>query len=211
MDIDNYNELHLELTSKCSLKCPQCPRTEHLGEYKVTEMSMNQVRRIINTNKVYEAISLCGDHGDPIYHSQFHSILSELVNMKGQPRIIIATNGSYKSEEWWHKTASILRLGDQVIFGIDGLEDTNSLYRVNSDWKSIMIAMKTLRVNLKITITWQWILFQYNENQLKEAYKIAKEVGLNKFLLIKSSRYDENTIFKTPTISLSEAECRLKG
>ena len=39
------------------------------------------------------------------------------------------TNGSGRNKNWWKELAL---LNVKVIFGIDGLEDTHKLYRINT-------------------------------------------------------------------------------
>ena len=44
--------------------------------------------------------------------------------------------------KFWKLFTSKLRNKDQVGFAIDGLEDTNPIYRINSEWDSIMNGLK---------------------------------------------------------------------
>jgi MoaA/NifB/PqqE/SkfB family radical SAM enzyme len=206
MSLDHYKELHLELTSKCTLKCPLCPRTEHFGEYNVKDLPLETIRQIVSTDKVYSSVSLCGDHGDPIYHSQFHDALPLLHQLPDQPLLSIATNGSHRKIPWWEKTAELLREKDHIVFGIDGLEDTNPIYRVNSSWSSILDGIKTVRKKSKAKIVWQWILFKHNEHQLVEAKKMATDLGVDRFMIVLSSRYEDESKFCQPTINLQQAK-----
>jgi len=195
--------LHLEISSKCSLKCAYCPRTQHPNQYNVRDMDLAVLKNIVDIDKIYESVLLCGAHGDPIYHSQFHEVIGLLRQLKGSPWINMATNGSHRKEEWWVRTAQVFEKKDIVIFGVDGLEDTNHLHRKNSDWKSIMTAMKTLRRHSSCSMRWQWILFRHNQHQLREAKAMALDMGMEAFFIVESLRGvgdDE------PTISLQEAQ-----
>ena len=49
-------------------------------------------------------------------------------------KIEMWTNGGARDTVFWKRMA---QLKVHVIFGIDGLEDTNHLYRKNAKWKSI--------------------------------------------------------------------------
>lgn len=185
--------LHLELTSKCALRCTECARTKYLEKIPVREMSLSVIEAIKRSGKVFREISLCGAHGDPIYHSNFHDVLKKLKTFPGSPLISIATNGSYRTEDWWKETALLLARKDEVIFAIDGLKDTLTQYRVNADWDSIRLGMETLKKNSRVRILWQWILFRHNEHQLEEAGKLAREWKVDQFLILKSSRYSKDT------------------
>lgn len=200
-------DLHLELTSKCTLACPACPRTYHKGKYAVTEVPIEVIENIVNSGKRFEMVTMCGDHGDPIYHTRFHDVLRLLLKLPGEPFLSVATNGSYRSREWWKETARILRKKDEVIFGVDGLEDTSHIYRRNNDWKSIIEGMRVLKEFGECRITWQWILFSFNQHQMEEAARLSRDLKVDRFMIVGSSRHEEVDPWR-PTISISEAQER---
>jgi MoaA/NifB/PqqE/SkfB family radical SAM enzyme len=203
-------ELHLEITSKCTLKCPLCPRTEVPGTYKVTDLSLELIEKIVSTSYEFDNVALCGNHGDPIYHSNFFQVIDLLLKLPGAPRIQINTNGSYKRPDWWRQLGEKLRSKDRVVFGLDGLKDTCKNYRVNCDWDSAWNGLVTLKKHSKCKLRWQWILFKYNEHQLAEAKQLCVEHGIDDFSIVKSSRFLED-INEEPTISLEEARRRFVG
>jgi MoaA/NifB/PqqE/SkfB family radical SAM enzyme len=194
--------LHIEISSKCALQCPSCPRTNFLGKFKVGELSLQAIKNSIHPDRKYEIISLCGDHGDPIYHTQFHEVIEILKTVPGRPPIHIATNGSFRSKEWWEKTAQILGKRDRVIFGIDGTRETNHLYRRGSDWDSIMLGLQTLLEFGQCQVHWQWILFKYNQTQLLEGQRLARQLGVHRFFVVESARTNDDL---QATVSLEEA------
>ena len=53
---------------------------------------------------------------------------------QSQKELRIATNGSGKKLEWWEKVFNHLDNRDRVCFGLDGLQDTAHLYRINTDF-----------------------------------------------------------------------------
>ncbi len=98
-----------------------------------------------------------------------------------------------------------MRAKDQFIFGIDGLEDTSHIYRRNNDWNSIMTGIKILKAESQCRVRWQWILFKFNEHQIAEAARLSKELKLDRFMIVGSSRHQETDPWK-PTLSLEQAE-----
>ncbi|NQY99443.1 MAG: radical SAM protein [Bdellovibrionales bacterium] len=209
-DAEIKEDLHLELTSKCALKCPACPRTERFGDYTVTELSLDALKNILDFDYKYKIVSLCGDHGDPIYHSQFHNVIELLLDLPGAPSLHIATNGSGRKADWWKATAELLRPKDRVIFGIDGLEDTNELYRRGANWQSIMTAAKTLKASGNSQLVWQWILFEHNQHQMPEARKVFEDVRFDDFWVVQSFR-SSDTSCKPATITIDEAKMRFQN
>lgn len=181
-------KLHIEITTRCSLQCSKCPRTIHKGSFKPNiDIDISLLFKILK-NKKYETIVLCGNLGDPIYHSKFKEVLELCI--KQSETVVVNTNGSGKSIDWWTDIYSIMRPTDAVYFGIDGLKDTSKYYRVNQDWQSAFSAMK-LGAKLGKQIFWHWIAFRFNEHQIPEAKAISKRYGI-KFFLLKSNRWDKD-------------------
>mgnify|MGYP000657292039 CR=1 FL=1 len=67
------------------------------------------------------------------------------------------------NEEFWKKLASYDRV--RVLFGIDGLNDTNHLYRINVNWDALMRNVKSYISNGG-TASWQFIVFDHNQHQI---------------------------------------------
>jgi len=153
----------------------------------------------------FDDVLMCGNHGDPIYHRDFHSLIKALRDDCSDRSIRIITNGAFRGQQWWETTAALLTHdNDCISFSIDGLPFNNHLYRVNSDWSSIELGIKTLRrVNPTLRITWKWIAFKHNENDAPAAISLARELGMDRFTLVSSARYEQDH-WLTPTQSFSE-------
>ena len=138
--------LHIEPTSKCTLECPLCDRTWFYETFKKRLLHEINVENFVDFAGVNADITMCGNNGDPIYHSKFHELCKKLKD--NNCKLTIITNGSAKTKEWWNTLNHLLDVDDTLIFSIDGLEDTNHLYRKNAKWKSIMDAVEVLRLSL---------------------------------------------------------------
>jgi len=190
--------LHLEITSKCTLKCHACPRTQFADQYEITELSLEAIKNLTAGQNAYSKILLCGNHGDPIYHSHFHQVVEYLQEIFPRTPLLIATNGSHRSLDWWKKTALQLRPIDQVCFSIDGLKASSGIYRVNSSWESILEGITCLKDLGQCQLIWKWILFPYNIKDLLEAVDYAKKIGFDYFSIERSFRHkNDSPIFKT--------------
>lgn len=197
----NGNLIHIEPSSRCTLRCIQCPRTQHLSDIAVGDLSIDLIDRACTG---YDNILLCGNHGDPIYHRQFHELIQRLVTNHSHARIDLVTNGSGRSPAWWHTTTRLLRWSDCITFSIDGMPWDNHVYRVNSKWRSIEGAIKAIRkARPYIWLQWKWILFSYNEHEIKQGMQLAKDLGFNKFQVVGSSRYADGD-WLTPTRRLDD-------
>jgi MoaA/NifB/PqqE/SkfB family radical SAM enzyme len=178
---------HIEPTSKCILECPLCDRTWFYEKFKKRLSHEINIEHLLNFFKgTSPFVSMCGNNGDPIYHSEFHKLCIGLKKINST--IEITTNGSGKKKEWWEKLCSILSNNDNITFSIDGLEDTNHLYRVNAKWNSIMQAIHTVTKH-NIDTTWKFIVFKHNQHQIEDAKKLSQELGIRNFEVVLSDRW----------------------
>lgn len=178
---------HIEPTSKCILECPLCDRTWFHKKFKKRlnyEIDIDQLE--IFFQGYSPKITMCGNNGDPIYHSKFHELCLRLKKMKAE--LTIVTNGSGKNKEWWDRLSGILNSDDKIVFSIDGLEDTNHLYRKNAKWQTIMDAIQVV-TKTKIQITWKFIVFKHNQHQIEQAKETSVKLGIKEFQLEKSDRW----------------------
>jgi MoaA/NifB/PqqE/SkfB family radical SAM enzyme len=180
--------LHLEITSRCTLACPRCQRNANPEELEVNDVPLPVLRSTLTRANFpdIEFVNFAGNYGDAIYHRHFHAVIRH-VKSEGL-KIRLETNGSYRNRAWWDETASILERRDRVALSIDGLEDTNQVYRVKSRWRDIMGAAEALRGH--VTLIWKFIVFRHNQHQIEEATARARELGFDEFRLIRSHRYD---------------------
>jgi hypothetical protein len=183
---------HIENSSICSLKCPRCPRAEIPDTLTQTSLNLNFFKT--NFNPVFLkdvwVISFCGDDGDPIYGKDFLEIVHYLKNTKPNLSLRIITNGSYRSETWWKKLALILNQYDEIHFSLDGWDqESNQKYRINSDWSSIITAVKIVRENSNAIMVWAAIAFAFNQYNIMTMKDLAAEWGFDIFQLTYSTKF----------------------
>ena len=177
---------HIEPTSKCTLECPLCDRTWFYETFKRRNLHEINIEHLVEFVGVNATVDMCGNNGDPIYHSQFLELCQRLKD--NNCKINITTNGSAKTKSWWKKLNSILDENDILQFSIDGLEDTNHLYRKNAKWNSIMEGIKVF-AERKCKLSWKYIVFKHNQHQIKDAKGLSEKFGFDHFQLEHSDRW----------------------
>lgn len=177
---------HVEPTSKCTLECPLCDRTWFYETFKKRNLHEINIEHLVNFVGVNADIFMCGNNGDPIYHSKFHELCTRLKD--NNCKITITTNGSAKTKTWWQKLNNILDKDDILIFSIDGLEDTNHIYRKNAKWNSIMDAIEVF-TERECELHWKYIVFKHNQHQIKNAKELSSKLKFDHFLLEHSDRW----------------------
>jgi len=188
----NIKKIHLEISSKCVIKCPRCPRTELKPNSLNKEFSLEDFKRAFEPavlKDVYEMV-FCGDIGDPIYARDFIPII-EYIKLNSNVRIRIVTNGSYKKNDWWERLGMLLYHDDIVTFSVDGWDQvSNNQYRVNTDFDSIIQGIKTLRQSSTVHVRWKSIYFAYNEDHMDRIRTVALAAGCDDFQTVKSTKFD---------------------
>lgn len=187
--------LHVELTNRCTLFCPACPRTEWSDLLKrplpKQDLDFALLDQFLNCEggKSITDLLVCGDYGDCIYYPKLFEFLEHFRSSK---TFRLCTNGSHQSDKFWHRLADLMKPGDKIIFAIDGLEDTNHLYRKNSNWSSIMTAVDIMS-NSQAEVVWQTIVFSFNQHCLDQIQAFAESKGA-RFFSLETHRYGDPTL-----------------
>ena len=145
-DISDINTLHLEPSSICNAACPQCGRYDMDGitlnkNLKETNLSLDKIKETLGVEFVsnLKKMFACGSYGDPASNTNMIEIYDWFRETNPKITLGMHTNGSLRSPHWWSLLGQRLnRLEDYCVFSIDGLEDTNHIYRRNTVWKKIM-------------------------------------------------------------------------
>lgn len=180
---------HIEISGKCTLKCPRCTRQEIPG-FVNKELNLSWFKQNFTFVKKVKKITFCGDDGDPIYAKDLLPVIGWLKDNNPNIQIVIVTNGSYKTEAWWHKLNALLDQNDNIHFSLDGWDqESNELYRINCDWDSIVTGIKQINRAYK---TWAAIAFKFNEQQIEYMKKMAMALRFDNFQLTLSTKFGKN-------------------
>ena len=191
--------IQIETSSMCNAACPQCLREWWDGDhsrikqtYIPTEFYETRIPQHVYDN--LEKINFCGTVGDPCTAPNFIDVCRVVKKKNPNIEISIATNGGMKNTEWWDELASVLTDRDHVIFGIDGLADTNHIYRVNVRWEKLMRNVKAF-IKAGGKAYWQFISFAHNEHQIPLAEQMSKDMGFINFFTIYNNRFVVEDLF----------------
>tara|TARA_Y100000114_G_C11733046_1_gene314664 strand:- start:319 stop:1326 length:1008 start_codon:yes stop_codon:yes gene_type:complete len=147
-------------------------------------------QKFFNTYNL-KTINMCGNRGDPATASDLFEICEYLFSMQNDLTITIATNGGLKTPAYWRKLGKLFyKYGNKsrVTFGIDGLEDTNHIYRVNVNFQKVMDNAQSF-IDGGGEARWQYLLFKHNQHQLEEAKNLADQMGFSQFFYVHTPRF----------------------
>jgi len=202
--IEKIPRVQIELTNYCNARCNMCEREQvHNGDMKGgPEVHLNN--KFVTLKEIEQAFSgdwnllakvaFVGNVDEPTINPEIFEIIEFFQNKFKRKNVIsIATNGGARDEEFWTKMGKVSYEHDglfSVVFGIDGLEDTNHLYRKNVNWA---VLQRNFRAYISAggLADWQFIPFSWNEHQLDDAREFAKKEGFEQFVILDSVRGEE--------------------
>ncbi len=193
----DIKQIHLEITEKCQAVCPMCPRNLKGGKDNPhlinAELSLEDCKKIFKPAfiKQLDVMFMCGNYGDPMMAKDTLEVYKYF--RKHNPKLWLSmhTNGGARTAKWWAELAKTIGTGNSdgcVTFSVDGLEDTNHIYRKNVKWKNVERNMRSY-IDAGGQVRWHFLAFKHNEHQFDEAKALAKEWGVYEFLIKKTSRF----------------------
>ena len=180
---DKLTTINFELTDYCNAACPMCTRHDWQGNLKKavtnnnhTTLDLIKDRIEVNLLSRLKTIMSCGTYGDAIMNPECLEIF-EYLRRHNKNRIELYTNGGTRDKEFW---SNMGKLGITVVFSIDGLEDTNHLYRRKVNWHRLYENVNAYLDSGGDAI-WEFLIFKHNEHQIETARALSKRLGFKKF------------------------------
>jgi len=190
--LEDIRGVHLEATTKCNANCPMCGRNAFgivRPGLQITELTLDDCRKIFSPVFLSQLtnMSICGVYGDPILAKDLLEIIEYVRSSNPSLEINVYTNGSVHLTSWWKRLAKVIGNG-KVIFGIDGLEDTNHIYRRGTKF-SVIIRNARAFIRAGGRAQWDFIVFKHNEHQVEKAKKLSIKLGFETFQIKRTSRF----------------------
>ena len=135
---------------------------------------------------------MCGNLGDPVIATDTLEVFEYFRQHNPNIWLNMHTNGGAKKPEWWKELAGIIGKSGDVTFSVDGLKDTNHLYRQNVNWDIVDQSMRAY-IDGGGKVRWDYLIFDHNQHQVEEAEQYAKSIGVHKFQAKKTGRFITTT------------------
>ncbi len=185
--------ISIEPTTACNLGCPQCPSglkqfTRPTGNLKVdlNTTILDQVGKNLQYINYYF-------QGEPFIHKDFLDLVKDARSRNIY--VVTSTNAHFISPAVADK---IVESGlSEIIISIDGLtQETYEKYRIHGNLEKVLEGTKNLVAAKKkfgVTnpiISFQFLVVKYNEDQIDDLYRLAKEIGVDHVNLKTIQVYD---------------------
>ena len=191
ININGIKHLHMEFSTLCNSRCPLCPRNANgypfNNGYKETNLSLDLIKKSFTPEfirQLKKGILVNGNFGDFVMNPESLDILSYFKSHYSDLSIKISTNGSARNVDFWSDLAN---LTNEVMFCLDGLEDTHSLYRIDTDYHKIL-SNANVFMQAGGNAVWKMIKFDHNQHQIESCREISKELGFKRFELVDQGR-----------------------
>ena len=192
--LDQIRMIHLEITQACQANCPMCDRNQNGGALNphidLSELTLDDCKKIFEPNfiKQLNTMYMCGNLGDPIIARDTLEVFRYFREHNSKMWLSMNTNGGARDHQWWKDLANIFGRYGAVIFSVDGLEDTNHLYRQGVNWNIVERSMKSF-ISAGGRARWDFLIFEHNQHQVEKARELSIEWGFEKFVAKKTGRF----------------------
>jgi sulfatase maturation enzyme AslB (radical SAM superfamily) len=124
---------------------------------------------------------MCGDYGDPAAGRHTMDIYRYFRSVNPDITLGMNTNGAIQNTSWWRSLGEIFQhKQDYVVFSIDGLEDTNHIYRRGVNWQRLMENAEAY-ISTGANAHWDMLIYRHNEHQVDQCEKLARSMGFTWF------------------------------
>jgi molybdenum cofactor biosynthesis enzyme MoaA len=192
VDLNFFEEIEIDISNVCNLKCPLCHRESATAEKydlsKKVELSLVSIKRIAklfpNLKRFYLGFLIC----EPTLHSEFVEIV-KFLKASGK-KITLSTNGNTKAnkkdDKFWEDFLSLLEPDDKIIWPVDGFnQEVYEQYRKSGKLSKVLYNIdRALKINPNINHTIQTIIFNHNQEHIRTDYEDFKKLRKANYQLI---------------------------
>ena len=224
LSLDNFKWLQVEISAFCQAGCIDCNRWRPRGGYLDWSVGAPTTWQLngdyAHMNSMYSVdrwhqhikqfpdvrhLQFVGNMGDPMAHPHIVECYEIVKSLLPQCRLDMSTNGGLGQIETYQQLA---RLGVEITFAIDGLEDTNHIYRRGVEWHKVKQRF-TAFIEAGGRAQWQWVDFPHTRHQIDTARQLAKDWGFDVFDV--RTRYTQDKNFDRAIVEASVQPVDMKS
>lgn len=166
-----------ELTNHCNLKCPECASGSSQMTRERGFMDLGLYEKVIHELKPYLYYINLYFQGEPMMHPDFFSFPALTDGIK----TVVSTNGHFLTDG---NPEKLIKSGlNKLIVSLDGMnQETYSQYRQKGEFRRVTegirnVAAARVKMHSSMKLEVQFLVNRYNENQIEEVRRFAKDVS----------------------------------
>jgi len=155
---------------------------------------------------------MCGNYGDPAAGRYTMDIYHYFRQINPTITLGMNSNGALQTTFWWHELGRLFnRPRDYCVFSIDGLEDTNTVYRKNVNWGKLMSNAEAF-IAAGGSAHWDMLVYRHNQHQVDDCEQLARDLGFKWFRAKVSKRGLTDRLehplgWKSPIVDFGPIQC----
>lgn len=201
LEFEQIERLNIEINSACNAACPGCAR-QVAGIYRNEVYPKNQHMSLGTWTKLFyevgqqiSSVVFCGNYGDAGATNHLPEMLQVAHAMNPNTYYVVVTNLGLNSPEYWKRLGNCIpKHCLQIQCSIDGLEDTNHLYRRFVRWDKVIKNLEALS-KTSAQLIWKFIEFDWNSHQIEQARQLADYYNFHDFIVTPNNQPGSDNIF----------------
>lgn len=218
--VKSIRSVQIEISSLCQAGCIDCNRWRPQGGYAEWDLNTHadwvlngdhhwfnayydhhQFDQHISQFTDLDHLQFCGNVGDPMTHPHIADCCESVFVHLPHCAVDISTNGAVGTDAQWIRLAKLsVNQPLTVTFAIDGLADTNHIYRRAVKWSDLEHRVRTY-IDQGGRAQWKWIKFPHNSHQIDTARQLADEWGFDSFEVgerfTQTDQFDQEIIYQS--------------
>ena len=183
----------IEPTTSCNLRCPECPSGLRSFSRPTGMLDLELMKKVTREVAPYAGYMTLYFQGEPFLNPHFTDLVE--IAKAGRFYTATSTNAHFLTDDVAEKT---IRSGlDRLVISVDGTtQDIYEQYRVGGSLEKVKDGAlqlkqwkKKLNVRHPFTVL-QFLVVKPNEHQVKDVYRLAEELGINKVVFKTAQVYD---------------------
>lgn len=188
LNLTDIKMLNVDINTSCNSACPGCARQiDNL--YKNVNVPFNMHMKLDVWKKIIDEIGhqlkqivFCGNYGDAGATTELPAFIDYAASANSNVHIIVISNMGINSTGFWTDVATIRPNNVLIQCSIDGLEDTNHIYRRFVKWNKVWENVNAV-IDAGANAEWKFIEFQWNSHQIETARELSKTAGFKRFIV----------------------------
>lgn len=179
-------KLTIDTTNVCQLRCPLCPTGLQVQDRPNGHASLQTLSRLLDEAGDYLFFIDFFNWGEPLLNTH----LEDFIRIASEKRVVctVSTNLSLPlTDDRIHRVVtSGLR---EMIVSLDGAsQETYSTYRRRGKFDLVydnlrrIVEMKRKLGRTSPIVTWQFLVFSFNEHEIEKARSMAEKIGVDRIL-----------------------------